>query len=86
MDVADQPAEVHVAADVLDAVEGLGGDGRVVHRQHHAGQDLHREAERQQCARSPQVVDIARRREIDKLRMHHAHHGQPRVEPFFEAG
>ena len=86
VDIADQPAEVDVAADVLDAVEGVGGGRRIMHRQHDASQDLHSEAEGQQRARSPQVVDVARRREVDELRMHHAHHGQPGVEPFFEAG
>ena len=40
MQVADQSAEVHVAADALDAVEGALGARLVVHGQHDAGDDL----------------------------------------------
>ena len=60
--VAHQPAVVHVAHDGLDRVEGHGGLRRVVHRQDHAGQDLHAEHERKDGAERPPVVQIARRR------------------------
>ena len=42
--VAQQPAVVHVAHDVLDRVEGHVDLRRVVHRQHDAGDDLRRPA------------------------------------------
>ena len=41
MDVAEQPAEIDVADDQFDRSEGEIGMRRVVHRQDHAGQDLH---------------------------------------------
>jgi hypothetical protein len=41
VDVAQQPAVIDVADDQFDRLEGEIGVRRVVHRQDHAGQDLH---------------------------------------------
>ena len=70
--VADQPAEVHVAADALDGIEGRLGARLVVHGQHDAGDDLRDEHEGQDAAERPQIIEVARRREVDELRVHHA--------------
>jgi hypothetical protein len=51
--VADQPAVVHVAHDVLDRVEGERDMRRVVHDQHDAGDDLHDQHEGQDAAEGP---------------------------------
>ncbi len=64
--VAHQPAEVDVAADVLDRIEGADVARLIVHREHDAGDDLRDEAERQNAAERPEVVEIARRRKVDE--------------------
>ncbi len=53
VDVAQRPAAVDVAHDVLDRGEGEAGVRGVVHDEHDARRDLHREAEgRGRCPRS----------------------------------
>ncbi len=61
MQVAQQPAVVHVAHDMLDGIERHRGLGRVVHRQHDPGHDLRRQDEGQDAAERPQVVQVPRR-------------------------
>ena len=65
MQIAQQPAIVHVAHDVLDGVEGEAGIGRVVHRQHDAG-------ERSECPgmkerMPPKVYQMFRLRGVGKV-------------------
>jgi hypothetical protein len=59
--VAQQPAVVHVAHDAFDRVEGVVDMRRVVHRQHDAGDDLRAEQEAEDAAEGPPVVQVARR-------------------------
>ena len=86
VDIADHPAMVHVAHDVLDAVEGEPGIGHVVHGQHHAGDDLDDQAHRQDAAEGPPVVQVLRCGEVDGRVIRHAHDGKTDVEPTLEAG
>jgi len=84
--VADQPAVVHVTPDALDGVEGHVGGRDVMHRENDARHDLDGEAEGEDAAEGPEVVEIARRREVDELTMHHAHDRQSLVHPVLETG
>ncbi len=59
--VADEPAPRHVAHDVLDRLERLGGVGLVVHRQEDAGEDLHHQHEQRQRAEDVPEVEVLRR-------------------------
>ena len=56
----------------------------IVHGEHDAGDDLGDEAERQNAAERPQIVEIARRREVDELPVHQAHDRQALVPPLGE--
>jgi hypothetical protein len=62
MQVAQEPARIHVAHDLLDRIEGEAGVGRVVHCQHDAGQHLRHQHDRQDAAEGPRVVQVARHR------------------------
>ncbi len=79
--IADQPAVIHVAHDVLDGIEGHGGFRRVVHGQHDAGDDHHHQHEAGQRAEAPHVVQVARRRVLVQLVIEIAEHRQPMVDP-----
>ena len=79
--VADEPAPVHVAHDALDGREGVVDMGRVVHRQHDAGDDLRHEHEAQNGAERPHVVEVARRRVRDERPVHEAKDRQSALEP-----
>ena len=79
--VAQQPAEIDVAHDDLDRLEGEIDMRGVVHRQHDAGDDLHAEHERQDAAERPPVVQVARRRIGDERGMDQAADRQPLLEP-----
>ena len=79
--VADQPAVVHVAHDVLDRRERHRRMRRVVHHQDDAGDDLRGQHEGEDAAEGPPVVQIARRRVGDERGMHEAHDGQTLLEP-----
>ena len=68
--VAQQPAVVHVAHDAFDRLEGQIGIRRVVHRQDHAGDDLHPQHQREDGAEGPPVVQVARRRIGHERGMH----------------
>ena len=84
MQVAEQPAEVHVAADALDGIEGGFRARLIVHGENDAGEDLRDEHEGQDAAECPPIVQVAWRREIDGLRMDHPRDRQPCVHPFAE--
>ncbi len=84
VDVAQQPAVVHVAHDVLDGVEGEVDMRRVVHREHDAGDDLHRQHEGEDAAEGPPVVQIARDRIDDEGGVDQPRDRQPRLHPFHE--
>jgi hypothetical protein len=82
--VADEPAVVDVAADALDRIEGALGARLVVHGEHDARRDLRQEKEGQDAAERPQVVQVARRREVDELGVHQAPDWEAPVHPFAE--
>ena len=48
-----QPAEIHVALNMLNTIESVVHMGRVMHRQNDAGDDLHNKAKRQDAAERP---------------------------------
>ena len=76
--VAQQPAVVHVAHDVLDAVEGHAGMRRVVHRQHDAGDDLQHQDDHGERAEVPEVVEVPGRRKRPELLLHQVKIGSRR--------
>ena len=82
--VAQQPAVVHVAHDVLDGLEGQRGVRRVVHGQAHAGHDLRDQHERQDGAEGPEIVQVPRHREGDERGMDEARDRQAALEPLAE--
>ena len=81
MQVAQQPAGIHVAHDLVDRIEGQRRVGRIVHGQHDAGHDLRRQHHREDAAERIGVVQVARDRIDDELIMHHARQRQAGVEP-----
>ena len=58
--VTDQPAPVHVAHDVFDAGEGIGGGGLVIHGQPDTSQDLDDQGEERQGAEEGPGVEVFR--------------------------
>ncbi len=80
--VAQQPAIIHVAHDVLDGIEGAARSRRIVHHQHDAGDDLHHQHEAQDAAEGPPVIQIARHRIDDEGIVHEGEHRQAALEPF----
>ncbi len=58
--VADQPAPGHVAHDVLDGLERLGGVGLVVHHQEDAGDDLDHQHQQRERAEDVPEVEVLR--------------------------
>ena len=61
VDVADQPAALHVAHDVLDRLERLVRVGLVVHRQEDAADDLDHQHEQRERAEVVPEVEVLRR-------------------------
>ena len=60
--VAQEPALVDVAHDVLDRVERARGRGLEMHRQDDAGDDLDDQREAGEDAEIPEIVEVARHR------------------------
>jgi len=58
MQIAQQPAVIHVAHDVLDGIEGVVDMRRVVHGEHDAGDDLRHQHEGEDAAEGPPVVQV----------------------------
>ena len=83
--VADDVAAVDVAHDALDRGEGHFGVGHIVHRQDHAGGDLDHQAESQDAAEGPPVVEVPRSRQRHIVSAE-ADDRQTGVEPFLDAG
>ena len=81
MQVAQQPAVIHVAHDVLDGVEGEVDIGRVVHGQDHPGHDLRHQHEGEDGAEGPPVVQVARGRIGDRGTVAQTENGEPRLQP-----
>jgi hypothetical protein len=84
--VADQPAVIHIAHDGFDAVEGQARIGDIMHRQHHAGDDLHAQAESEDAAESVPDVQVTRRGEGLHRVVHEARQRQAGIEPTLETG
>lgn len=80
--VADQPAPLHVAHDVFDRGERIGGAGLVVHRQEDAGDDLvdqHHDGQRAEVV--PEVEVLRRVVLADVLAVHGHQPGRAFVDP-----
>ena len=75
---------VHVAHDVLDAVEGEAGVGDVVHRQDQSRHDLDDQTYREDATKGPPVIQVLRSREIDGGVVRHTQDGKTDVEPALE--
>ena len=83
--VAQEPAVVHVAHDVLDGIERHRGMRRVVHRQHDAGRDLQHQHDAGERAEVPEIVQILRRRVGHELLVAPGDQRQPVVDPAHHA-
>ena len=81
MNVADQPTVVDVAHDVLDALERDLGVRGVVHGEDDAADDHRHQHEGQHRAEGPHVVEVLRRREVDRLLVGEREDRQSRVDP-----
>ena len=79
--VAQEPAPVHVAHNVLDGVEGEIDMRGVMHCQHDAGDDLDDEHQRQDATEGPEIIQVLRRRIDDEGAVDEAHDRQPALEP-----
>ncbi|KAA8636969.1 hypothetical protein FZN37_004378 [Enterobacter hormaechei] len=58
--IAQHPAPVHVAHDMLGRIEGDQRVGRVVHRHDDAGDDLDDQSDAGEHAEIPEIVEVAR--------------------------
>jgi len=85
MQVAQQPARIHVAHDLLDRDEGEPGIGGVVHGEHDAGQDLRHQHDREDAAEGVGVVQVPRHRIGDEGIVHETRQRHARVDPAAEA-
>ena len=81
MQVAQQPAVVHVPHDALDGIERIFGVGGVMHGKEYAGQDHQHERDHRLGAEAPHVVAVLRHRVFDIFVMHHAEDRQSLVDP-----
>ena len=81
VNIADQPAIIHIAHNVFDRIKGKIDMRRVVHGKDDAGDDLRDQAEGQNAAESPPIVEVFRRRVIDKAVMGQTKYRQARIEP-----
>jgi hypothetical protein len=80
--ITQQPAEVDVAHDAFHALESEIYVGRIVHREHDAGQDLEDQRDPGERAEVPPVVQIARRRVVGAHEcVDVAEHRQPVLDP-----
>ena len=80
--IAQQPAPVHIAHDMFDAVERHRLVRHIMHCQNDARHHLDGEEKGQNTAERPQIIQIARGWIDLELVMHHAHDRQPDIEPF----
>ncbi len=86
MQVAEQPALVDVAHDVLDRLEGQGVRRHVMHRQDDSGDDLDSEGDPGQDSEIPEIIEVARHRIAAADRsVDQARKWKPLVDPAHEA-
>jgi hypothetical protein len=83
--VAQQPARIDVAHDLLDRVESQRRVRGVVHGEHDAGQDLRHQHDREDAAEGVGVVQVARHRVGDERIVHEPRQRKARVEPALDA-
>ena len=79
--IAQQPAVVHVAHDVLDGIERVVDMRRVMHREHDAGRDHDHEHDPGERTEIPPVGKILRRRIFVQLVIEEGEHRQAIVDP-----
>ena len=85
MNVADQPAIVHVTHDALNRIKSHFGVRRVVHGKDNAGHDLDHQRKAGQRPEVPRIVQIARSRVVHHVMLGVAEKRQPVVEPAHDA-
>ena len=84
MQVADDPAVLHVAHDVLDGREGfLGGRGEA-HGQPDTGEDLVDQNQQRQRAKEVEEVEVLRGVVLGEMVFPHLGGGEARIHPFHE--
>ena len=85
MHVAQRPAAVHVAHDVLDRAKAPRDAGVVVHHQDDAGHDLHHQAEEEHDAPDPHPVQVLGRGD-HQGGVEQAQDRQPALDPLLGLG
>ena len=81
VDVADQPAPLHVAHDVFDGAERVGGRRLVVHGQEDPGQDLDDQHHQRERAEVVPEVEVLRRVVLGHLRFPQGRQREALVDP-----
>ena len=81
VDVAQQPAVIHVAHDALDRVECEIGVRRVVHRQEDAGDDHDHQHDPGERAEVPPISQVARGRVVVEFVLQRRDERQPIIDP-----
>ena len=86
MHVADQPAPVHVAHDVFNRGEGVGGGRFVTHGQPDAGQDLVDQHQQRQRAEEVPEIEVLRRVVFGQVLADRLGQRKPFVDPAEQTG
>ena len=71
VNIADQPAKIHIAHDAFDTVEGKARMRGVMHRQEDTRRDHDHQRDHGQRAEIPEIIEILRRREGSVFLLHH---------------
>ena len=82
MHVAHQPAVIHITHDVFDAFERHIDMRRVMHGENDPGDDLDNQADGEDTAKRPPVIQILWRREVDETVIGEPNDRQAPVDPF----
>ena len=85
MQVADQPAVVHIAHDVFDAVEGRANVWRKMHSERDAGHDHDHECDARERAEVPPLAQIPWGWVLIELVMHKGENWQPVIDPSYNS-
>ena len=76
VNITDQPAEIHIAHDAFDTVEGKAGMRGVMHGQENPCRDHDHQRDHGQRAEIPEIVEIPRRWEGSVFLLHHGENRQ----------
>ena len=81
VNIANQPAVIHIAHDAFDAVEGKIGIRDVMHGQENARRDHDHQRDHGKSTEIPEIIEIFRRREGSVFLLHHGEDREALVYP-----